>query len=738
MPIAQKSRPIKVKTPLGDDVLVLSAMSGTEELGRLFKYDLDLLSEDNNIKLEDILGQNLTVSLALQDGSERYFNGIVNRFCQVGQTGGLAHYQATLCPWFWLLTRRSDCRIFQNKTVPDIIKEVFQDNGFPDYEISLSNDYREWENCVQYRETDFNFISRLMEQEGIYYFFIHEDGKHILRLADLITAHEAITNPDIPYYSRSDKTILGVDFINDWRISRDLQPGAFMYRDFDFKKPKANMDAKLINPFEHDYSEYEMYDCPGEYTTADEGNNYVATRLEELQVNYEQLQGECNVRTLYSGGLFNLFNYPREDQNREYLIISTSYQIQSGEFAGGTGGGQDDIYSCSFNAISSDTPYRTKRTTPKPVVQGPQTAIVVGPSGEEIWTDKYGRVKVQFHWDRYGETNENSSCWMRVSQIEAGAGWGAMHPPHVGHEVIVSFIEGDPDHPIVTGRVYNDVNKPADELPAEHHKSVNRSYGDNDIVIEDKEGDKSIHIKQACGNEIRMHEKTPDIEIKQKCGNEILMREAEGIQIRDKFGNEIVLDAVAGTMKLRSPSHESVIELGKSIYLGTLSNLREKCNGTFNQIIHGTKEEYVAGPVKIKWDGANISFHGGVTSDTFVGVKNTNQLAATVDTFAGVKISRVAARRYEKTSGKNHWESAINDIEGKTEVKLHCGGSSISIKPGSITIKSPTIILEGDTTQIRSGSVAIPKANLFVKNGNVDIQGKLDVRDEVNSKNIKG
>ena len=278
--IAQQNRLIKVKTPLGDDVLALSAMSGIEELGRLFKYDLNLLSEDNDIKIDDILGQNVTVSLKLADGSDRFFNGIVNRFCQVGQIGGLAHYQATLRPWFWLLTRKSDCRIFQNKTVPDIIKEVFQDNGFSEFKLSLTNEYREWENCVQYRETDFNFISRLMEQEGIYYFFIHEDGKHTLHLADFINAHESIIDPDVPYYPRSDNANADVDFINDWRITRNLQPGAYMYRDFDFKKPKASMDAKLINPFEHDYSEYEIYDYPGEYVTADEGSNYVASRLE--------------------------------------------------------------------------------------------------------------------------------------------------------------------------------------------------------------------------------------------------------------------------------------------------------------------------------------------------------------------------------------------------------------------------------------------------------------------------
>ncbi|MCF6236935.1 MAG: type VI secretion system tip protein VgrG, partial [Gammaproteobacteria bacterium] len=248
MSYTQKNRPIKVKTPLGDDVLMLRSMTGNEELGRLSEFNLTLLSRDDQIKLEDVLGQSLTVELTLPEGESRYFNGIVSHFSQEGEEGEFFSYKATLRPWLWLLDQTSDCRIFQEKTVPDIIKEVFRDNGFSDFEESLSGNYRTWEYCVQYRETDFNFVSRLMEQEGIYYYFMHKDGKHILKLSDSISAHEPIAMPDVPYYPPSQNVERDEDYINKWLISRKLQPGAYSQRDFDFKNPKANLETKLTNP----------------------------------------------------------------------------------------------------------------------------------------------------------------------------------------------------------------------------------------------------------------------------------------------------------------------------------------------------------------------------------------------------------------------------------------------------------------------------------------------------------
>ena len=498
----QENRVFSVSIPsLGPDVLLFSAMSGTEALGRLYQYDLQLLSENFSINLDDVLGQSMTISMQLSDGSVRYFDGLVARFSQVGNVGAFASYHVTLYPWLWFLTRTSDCRIFQNMTVPEIIKQVFRDCGYTDFEVSLSGNYRTWEYCVQYRETDFNFVSRLMEQEGIYYYFLHQDGKHILKMTDSISGHDPIVNPDVAFLPPSENVVEEQDHITSWSFSRDVQPGAVVNDDYDFKNPKANLEAKLSSPFPHNRSDNEIYDYPGEYYNAGDGNNYVRTRLQEMHAQYERSHGEGSVHTIYTGGLFNLTEYPRDDQNREYMVVGCSYQLKNDEYES-TGIESEIVFNVSIEAMDSKTQFRTARTTPKPMVQGPQTAVVTGPTGDEIWTDKYGRVKVQFHWDRYGDNDENSSCWIRVSNPWAGKNWGAIALPRIGHEVIVDFLEGDPDQPIITGRVYNQDNMPPYTLPANQTQSGMKSRSSkggtgenfNEIRFEDLKGKEEIYI----------------------------------------------------------------------------------------------------------------------------------------------------------------------------------------------------------------------------------------------------
>jgi type VI secretion system secreted protein VgrG len=488
----QANRSIVVTSPLGEDVLLFHSMNVNERLGRLFQFDLDLLSNDPEIKLQDILAQNVTVRYQRSDGENRYFNGFVSQFSQAGMHGNLFVYRATLRPWFWFLTRTADCRIFQNKTVPDIIKEVFRDEGFSDFEDSLSGTYREWDYCVQYRETDFNFISRLMEQEGMYYFFKHEDGKHTLVLSDSISAHETVPGyEEVPFYPPEQSERRERDHISDWSLNQIVQPGAYALNDYDFKKPKANLEVKSTVSRDHDQSEFEIYDYPGEYKESGDGDGYVRARIEELQSQHEEVQGAGNVAGLMTGCLFKLVNYPRDDQNREYLITSASYNLGPQEYESDVAKGSDSIFSCSISAIDKQQAFRAPRITPKPSVQGPQ-----------IWTDKYGRVKVQFHWDRYGEENENSSCWVRVSHPWAGKNWGAVAIPRIGQEVIVSFIEGDPDQPIITGRVYNDDNMHPYELPANATQSGIKTRSSkegtpdnfNEIRFEDKKGEEEVYI----------------------------------------------------------------------------------------------------------------------------------------------------------------------------------------------------------------------------------------------------
>ena len=496
----QTDRPISVSTNLGPDVLLFWRMIGRESLGRPFSFELELLSEEHQIRIENVLGTAMCVECPTKDDGTRHFHGCVVSFSQIGMVGRLHHYRATLRPWLWFLTRTADCRIFQNMTAPDIIKEVFRERGFSDFEDKLSGTYREREYCVQYRETDFNFVSRLMEEEGIFYHFTHEQDKHTLALTD--GSHEpAAGYEQIPYFP-PDEHPGKPDHVDDWKICGEVQPGNYTLRDFDYLNPRANLEAKASNPRPHEHGEGEIYDYPGLYDQADDGEAYAKTRLEELQAGYARVEGSGPVRGVSAGAEFELANYPRADQNRRYVVVSASYELASDEYQTTAAAGGGPPFRCRFVAIDSDTQFRPARLTPKPFVQGPQTAKVVGQKGEEIWTDEHGRVKVQFHWDRLGKSDENSSCWIRVASPWAGNGWGAVQLPRIGQEVIVDFLEGDPDRPIITGRVYNNDNKPPYALPAKKTRSTVKSRssksGDdktfNELRFEDKKDEEEIYF----------------------------------------------------------------------------------------------------------------------------------------------------------------------------------------------------------------------------------------------------
>jgi len=659
-------RTIGVTTPLGDDVLLLSRMMATEQLGRLFQFELELLSGDERIAMDEVLGQDMTVKLELPGNKQRHFHGFVSRFSQTGRAGGFATYHATLRPWLWFLTRTADCRIFQETTVPDIIKQVFRDRGFSDFEERLSGTYRTWEYCVQYRETDFNFISRLMEQEGIYYFFTHDEGKHTLVLSDSISAHEPILGYEkVPYYPPSEN-VVREEHIFDWRISQQVQPVTYVVNDYNFKDPKDELTAQAKIPRKHARAEYEIYDYPGEYPEYDDGESYARTRIEELQAEYERVEGESDARGLQVGGLFNLTESPREDQNREYLIVSARYEMEAEAFESGGSGGA--TYTCSFEAMDSRQPYRPPRTTPKPVVQGPQTAVVVGKSGEEIWPDKYGRVKVQFHWDRYGKLDENSSCWIRVAQVWAGKRWGGIHIPRIGHEVIVEFLEGDPDRPIVTGRVYNGDNKPPYPLPENATMSTVKSNsskggeGFNEVRFEDKKGEEQLFVHA---------EKDQDLRVKND-RREWIGHERHLIVKDNKF-EEVDGDR---SEKVKG-SH------------------KEEIGGDRNLLVSGEERKEVTGKLSLIVDGSAGEEFGGDHSET--------------------------------TGGQATIQATDIVLDASSNISLVVGGSSIAIEAGGITLKT-----SGDIELDASGKVIVKglggvdvdsPAQVTVKGTTVSVKG---------------
>jgi type VI secretion system secreted protein VgrG len=492
---------ISVTSPLGADAFTLTELRGREELGALFHYEVQLVSARTGIKLTDLVGQDMTVTFDAIEGQQRHIHGFVTKAVGTGKDGRHFTYQVTLEPWLAFLTRNKNCRIFQNTTVPDILKKVLRERGIPEMEEALSGTYSTHEYVVQYRESDFNFLSRLMEREGIYYFFKHDKGKHTLVLADSYGAHQATPGWDkLPYYPPTHTARRERDHIDDWSFSHTMQTANIVLNDYDFKRPSADLNAKVFGNSEHEHDEYETYDYPGEYYDNAPGDHLAGVRFDEARVQTKLFQGSGTVRGLAVGALFTLAEHPRDDQNKEYLVTQANLQLVAGDHDSSGRGDGADLVRCGFNAIEGSKPFRTQRSTPRPLVHGPQTAKVVGKGGKEIWTDEFGRVKVQFHWDREGKSDENSSCWVRVSQVMAGAGWGAMHVPRIGQEVVVSFLEGDPDRPLITGRVYNGTNKPPFGLPGKGMVSGMKSDstpgggGNNEISLDDTKGTELINI----------------------------------------------------------------------------------------------------------------------------------------------------------------------------------------------------------------------------------------------------
>jgi type VI secretion system secreted protein VgrG len=505
MDAIQANREARIKTALADDVLLFAGMSGSEELGRLSQFRVRLLSNDGSLKIADVLGKPMTVDLAVnEEGDLRHFNGIVTRFASTGWSGEFASYEATLHPWLWLLTRASNCRIFQDLSVPDIVKQVCQAyGGAAVLSVSaLSGDYPALSYCVQYRETDFDFVCRLLEGAGIYFYFTHEATRHTMVLADSYGAHQPIAGYGGLKFARAARRgEWAEESVSSWNAGGAIASSKVVLNDFDFEKASNSANGGLLATANiaagFAQAAYEMFDYPGKYTVPADGNALARARIESLHGRCEQIEAVTDARGLYPGGLFKLADHPRDDQNREYLVTSAQYEVSGNDYTSGAGGFN---VVCRIGAIGKEHPYRPLPTVARPVVQGPQTAMVVGKAGEEIWTDKYGRVKVQFHWDRVGKHDENSSCWVRVAQGWAGKAWGAMTVPRIGMEVVVSFLEGDPDRPLVTGCVYNSDAMPPYPLPADQTRSTVKSRsskggeGFNELRFEDKKGSEEVFM----------------------------------------------------------------------------------------------------------------------------------------------------------------------------------------------------------------------------------------------------
>ena len=506
----------------GEDDLLIEEMSGHEAVSELFEFRLRLLSEHDDIDPRKIIGKWAILRIETWDSrhmaGERHWNGYVSRFAQTGRApsadgeGDLYTYECDIVPWFWMLTQHEDCRIFQNLSVPDIVETIFGEFAFSDYKLELTETHPQLEYCTQYNETTFDFISRLIEREGIHYYFRHNDeggeSKHILVFTDNKDSNPALDPDELPFHH--DGHAEDFDAIRSLSRNEQMRTRKVTLHDWDYKKRGSvgeNTPTVLDIGSDH---ELERYRYPGGFVAqsgaadASAGKHLSKVIMEAEESSHLRFRGDSQIRTLAPGHTFTLYDHPFDAFNVEYLLLSVWHHGRNNLTADGGGGGD---YGNEFTLQPHDTVYRAPLATRKGQVRGPQTAIVVGPPGEEIYTDDLGRIKVRFPWDRKvpGRStdmpDDKATCWIRVAQMWAGNGYGTMFIPRIGMEVVVDFLEGDPDKPIAVGCVYNGINKPPYALPGEATKSTIKTLsskgggGSNELRFEDKKGSEEVFLQ---------------------------------------------------------------------------------------------------------------------------------------------------------------------------------------------------------------------------------------------------
>lgn len=496
------NRPMVAHTALGPQLGFLS-LKGREGISELFEFDVELVSGTFMLDVRSMLGTELTTEIETSVGMPRYLSGKVTDFELIGRempNSNYYLYKAKVRPALWELTQNKDSRIFQNQTIDEILKKVLEPYGFP-VDFQLKESYRDWEYSVQYQESDFDFISRLMEHEGMYYYFTHDEGQHVMVITDSVDAHAPFPAYDqFTFFDEQGNLASDSENVSIWGHKASMTPSKYSVVDYDFRKPNVKLDSLKKEILKGDAPKSQIYEWQGGYQELDDAEQYAHLRLQELKAQQEMISAETTVRGAAPGCIFNLRNHPRFNENGEYLLVSAEYDMGVAGYSTGTN--RKDHFNIKMHAIPSNVQFRAPRKTPEPKTLGPQTAKVVGPAGEEIYTDQYGRIKVQFHWDREGKNDENSSCWIRVSSPWAGSGFGGLHVPRIGDEVVIDFIGGSPDRPLVTGRVYNEMNMPPVDLPTDAHINGFRTrsvFGDaateNFLLFTDKLGEELIDMR---------------------------------------------------------------------------------------------------------------------------------------------------------------------------------------------------------------------------------------------------
>lgn len=733
---------VEVTTPLGDDALEFETLTGTDQFSACFRFELSLQSDDPEIASSDLLGEEISVKIARtqsEDEEPRFFHGLVDQFSFLGNDeGGRFKYRLVLRPNFWFLSKTMDNRIFQNMTVPDIVAQVLDEAGVSNYRQDLNGSYPDREYCVQYGESDLDFVQRLLEHEGIFYYFEFTDGAHEMVMCDKIS--DLPTAPacdEIDFEQGAVQRTGEQNVITKFERIDTASTAKWVHTDYDFEKPSADLMATAEMGGWHSGDEQEQYFYPGKYIEHGRGTDLADIRIEESRSRSQLIRASSTAIPPHSGHSFTLVGNPREADNIAFAIIRVDYEIWEGQYiAGLSNDDQEQGFRASYQLVPLDTLYRPARTTPKPVMKGPQTAVVVGPSGEEIHTDEYARVKVQFHWDRQGGSDENSTCFIRVSSVWAGSGWGFIQIPRIGQEVIVDFLEGDPDKPIITGRVYNAEQMPPYELPANATQSgwkSNSSLGGggwNEMRFEDKKGEEEVYFQaEKDHNELVKNNESRTIgnDFLEDVGNDATQNVSHD-RTETVGNNKSTSVGVDRTVDIGSNDTETVGS-NRSLTVGSNETINVGSNSTETIGVNHTQTVGVAQAVTVgaarsdTVGGAETRRVGGPQSNSIGSNRTTTVGGDQSHTIGKTDVWQIAADQ-TVTIGSGHKLTIAEDqtieIGGQHSEKV---GKSSGIEIGedlSITVGKDLIIEATDSIVIKVGKAAIS----MKKDGTVNIEGK--------------
>jgi type VI secretion system secreted protein VgrG len=719
----------------GPTELLVLAFEAEEEVSRPFQLDVTLMVlPDADVDPASLVGEKAVLTVHLADGSDRWFNGLVSRV-QVWEEGGgdtRRRLRLRIVPALWKLGLGRNNRIFQAKTVVEIAAEVLKDGGV-ELEDALERSYPKRDYVVQYGESDLDFVSRLLEEEGLFYFFRHEQDQHVLVLGDENSAFPPIAGDDqLPF--REPSGLVSEEHVDAFSSRVEIRPGAVTLRDFNYLRPAVDLTAGAKADVDQ---ELEWYDYPAGHQEGAEGKALAKTRLEQHRADSEAMTGASRCRRLASGHVFELVEHPVDGLLDKYVVLRATHRGHQAGAPGAAPAAKVEPYRCQFQCIRHAVPVRPPRRTPRPVIPGPQTAVVTGPAGEEIHTDEHGRIKVQFHWDRQGKKDEKTSCWVRVSQAWAGPGWGALYLPRIGMEVVVEFLEGDPDWPLVVGAVYNGMSPPPVSLPGDKTKSTLRSAsslgseGNNELRFEDAKGSEEVYLHAQKDLRIRVeHDRSESVGANETITVEVdRTRHIGRDQSLTVDGNDTSTVAVNQTLEVggnRSTavggSHTEAVAGDQEIAVGGSQALTVTAASA--ETVGAAKALSVGGAYAVTVGGAMNEAVGGVRAEEVGGTRSETVGGKKTESVAGARTLSVGKDLSETVSGKR-------TLKVEKDLVLNVGGKlqhSVA-KEYVLKAKKLTVSAEDEMVmKVGSATFSLKKnGDVVVKGGKIEVKASGDI-----------